>query len=269
MKAEQAPKPKTGVKGAKGASESGEGEAHESAQAEGAGQAHERDSERLERPHTQAEALEHSHADEEARAETHEEADRQRERKEGVKPGVKGNLGSRGGQAFSQKQPASAAAQKQYGAALRAGGSDGFEKVPTQQKDPAAALRQAQATQRLPPAPSLPQPRANLGGALGALHQAKDPGVYFKEHGPGSGQAEEDEDPELAAAVEETIRLLFGVRGIHRVGPGESQAGVPVVVIAAGRGFSQASLSVIPPRVHRFDTVLALPYELLPLRRQL
>jgi hypothetical protein len=27
-------------------------------------------------------------------------------------------------------------------------------------------------------------------------------------------------------------------------------------------------MSAVPPRVHRFDTLLALPFELLPLRRE-
>ena len=118
-----------------------------------------------------------------------------------------------------------------------------------------------------PIAPALP--RRLGGGAIHVLNNAKDPGVFFREDDPEDARRDEDEDPELAAAVEETIRLLFGVRGIHRVGPGQNDAGEPVIVISTARGFSEASMRAIPDRVHRFRTLLALPYELLPLRRDI
>jgi hypothetical protein len=109
------------------------------------------------------------------------------------------------------------------------------------------------------------------GGAMHVLNNAREPGGYFQEVGEGSGGAggapEEQGDPELAAAVEEAIRILFGVRGIHRIGPGLSAEGEPVVVISTTRGFSESSMRAVPETVHRFKTLVALPYELLPLRR--
>jgi len=134
--------------------------------------------------------------------------------------------------------------------------SDGFE-ADTGQKPPQAPV--------LPPPPAaLPVPR---GGVLAALHEAQDPGVYFQDHSRKEDHREEAEDPELAAAVEDTIRLLFGVRGIHHVAPGENQAHEPVVLIAADRGFTEGSLAAIPEKVGRFPTLVVVPYELLPLRR--
>ncbi len=112
-----------------------------------------------------------------------------------------------------------------------------------------------------------PRPPA-FGEAMAALHQAQKRGVFFREDGRGSRPEDGGEDPELAAAVEECIRLLFGVPGIHRVGPGLNEAGEPVILVVASRGFTSASLSAVPQRVHRFATLLALPFDLLPLRRE-
>lgn len=104
--------------------------------------------------------------------------------------------------------------------------------------------------------------------AFGLLNQAKDKGYYFKEDQHGAGHPEDLDDPELAAAVEETIRMLFGVRGIMRVAPGRNEANEPVVVVVAAHGFSDASLSKVPPKVSKFDTLLAVSYEFLPIRRE-
>ena len=113
--------------------------------------------------------------------------------------------------------------------------------------------------------PSVPggKPRS---GVLELLDEAEAPGVFFRER-EGNGQAGDEEDSELDLAVEEAIQLLFGVRGIHHIGPGEDVEGNPVVLISANTGFGQSSLDRIPPTVRGFKTLLALPYELLPLRR--
>lgn len=120
--------------------------------------------------------------------------------------------------------------------------------------------------------PSPPGPLLTKAGASGTLshilNHARDPGEYFKEDQHDGRHPEDEEDPELRAAVEEAIRLLFGVRGIHHIGPGKDDMGEPVIVIAAGRGFTQVALKRVPAKVHRFRTVLALPYDLLPLRRE-
>lgn len=104
--------------------------------------------------------------------------------------------------------------------------------------------------------------------AFVVLNQAQPKGVFFKEDDAGGAHPEDRDDPELAAAVEETIRILFGVRGILRVGPGRNEANEPVVVVVASPGFSDASMSKVPPKVSKFDTLLAVPFEVLPLRKE-
>jgi hypothetical protein len=104
--------------------------------------------------------------------------------------------------------------------------------------------------------------------AFAVLNQAQDKGVFYREDEHGGSHPEDRDDPALAAAVEETIRMLFGVRGILRVGPGRNDANEPVVVVVAGNGVTGESVAKIPQRVHKFDTLLALSYELLPLRRE-
>jgi hypothetical protein len=104
--------------------------------------------------------------------------------------------------------------------------------------------------------------------AFALLREAKDRGVLFKEDWDREGHSEDQDDPELAAAVEEVISRLFGKAGILRVGPGRNDKDEPVVVVVATHGFSEASLAAIPERVGRFFTLLALSFELLPLRRE-
>jgi hypothetical protein len=131
-------------------------------------------------------------------------------------------------------------------------------KSSTQQKDRSGA----------PPSQVVPL-AGDSPGALSAMHQAREPGVFFEEHAHQDGEGRPGgEDPELEAAVEEAIRLLFGVRGIHRISPGVNEAKEPVVLIVANRGFSEKSMQAVPPRVRNFPTLVALPYDLLPLRRE-
>ena len=104
--------------------------------------------------------------------------------------------------------------------------------------------------------------------AMQLLNQAQPHGTFFKEDYEREGHSEDKDDPELAAAVEETIRMMFGVRGILRIGPGRNQADEPVVVIAVGQGFGEASMRVVPEKVHKFPTLLALPYDVLPLKKE-
>lgn len=125
-----------------------------------------------------------------------------------------------------------------------------------------AAAARAVAPQKLPARPVDPK-----FSALVALDGAQDPGFYFVEDRDREGHQEDQEDPELREAVEECIRQLFGVRGIHHVGPGKNDQGEPVIVIAAAEGFTQESMRAVPERVHRFATLVALPFDLVPLRR--
>lgn len=153
------------------------------------------------------------------------------------------------------------ARQSPLGAADREGkkGADKFD-----------LLRRAEAVvteERLPSPPPLPPSRHRPGSAMEALDNAQEPGVFFREEEREGARGDELEDEALAAAVEEAIRLLFGVRGIHRISAGRNQAGQKVVLICVSRGFDDQSLGAIPAAVLGFPTLVALPYDLLPLRR--
>jgi hypothetical protein len=107
-----------------------------------------------------------------------------------------------------------------------------------------------------------------LPDAFTLLKSAKDRGQLFVEDEPGEHAADDHQDLELADAVEECIRLCFGLRGVLRIGPGRDDAGERIVVVSTGHGFSDVSLSKVPPTVHRFKTLIAIPFELLPLKRE-
>jgi hypothetical protein len=104
--------------------------------------------------------------------------------------------------------------------------------------------------------------------AFALLRQARDQGVLFQEDSQRDGHSEDQDDPELADAVEECITLCFGVRGILRIGPGRNEQREPIIVVVAMAGFSEASLARVPLKVHRFETLVALPFDLLPLKRE-
>lgn len=127
-----------------------------------------------------------------------------------------------------------------------------------------AARRTEKLAMQPPPLPGEAKPKGTL---YEALENAKEPGVLFKEDDERSYRGGKEEDPELMEAVEECIRLLFGVRGIHHIGPGENEKGEPVVVVAAAQGFNEESMRLVPEQVGRFRTLVALPFDLLPLKR--
>jgi hypothetical protein len=104
--------------------------------------------------------------------------------------------------------------------------------------------------------------------AYAALRQAKERGVLLKEDWARDGHSEDQDDPELADAVEDVIAKLFGRAGVLRVGPGRDERDAPVVVVVATHGFSDASLAAVPERSGRFPVMLALSFDLLPLRRE-
>ncbi len=126
---------------------------------------------------------------------------------------------------------------------------------------PSKSVAAVQAPQAAAPAKAARPP-----DAFAVLHAAQEPGVYFKEEGS-HGRAEQ-QDPELSAAIEEAIRLLFGVRGILRVSGGFDQEQKPAIIVVATQGFGEASMKLVPPKVHRFETILAVPYDMLPLKRE-
>ncbi|HEY0881326.1 MAG TPA: hypothetical protein VGD87_07340, partial [Archangium sp.] len=104
--------------------------------------------------------------------------------------------------------------------------------------------------------------------AFALLKDARERGVLFVEDALADGHSEDQEDPELAAAVEECIAQCFGVRGILRIGPGHNDKNEPIIVVATTHGFTDASLAKVPEKVHRFATLIAIPFDLLPLKRE-
>ncbi len=202
----------------------------------------------------------------EAHAESHEQAEKE------AKPSLFARVfGSKATLGKPQvKSPPSAAPQGKAQVPPQKPGKDGFE---------ASAARGQALTSAsysgLAPVGAL---QNRLSGALprldrppdafSLLKEAKEQGVLFREDWQREGHSEDQDDPELAAAVEEAIRLLFGVRGVLRVGPGRDEAEQPVVVVVATHGFTDASLAAVPEKVHRFPTMLALSFDLLPLKRE-
>jgi hypothetical protein len=96
--------------------------------------------------------------------------------------------------------------------------------------------------------------------------------VFIQEDGGGGGgdaEQEQQEADELQQAIDETLAQLESVPGISRVSAARNELGEPIILIVAGQGFRQASLRAIPNSVSRFSTVVALPYDMLPLKRDL
>lgn len=104
--------------------------------------------------------------------------------------------------------------------------------------------------------------------AFSLLKEAREKGVLFVEDALADGHSEDQDDPEHAAAVEECIALCFGVRGILRIGPGHNDKNEKIIVVATTHGFTDASLQKVPERVHKFATLIAIPFDLLPLKRE-
>jgi hypothetical protein len=104
--------------------------------------------------------------------------------------------------------------------------------------------------------------------AFTLLKEAKEKGVLFTEDALQDGHSEDQEDPALAEAVEECIRRCFGLRGILRIGPGKNDRGEAIIVVAVTQGFTDANLSKVPAEVNGFKTLIAIPFDLLPLRRE-
>lgn len=207
------------------------------------------------------------HLEKEERARRDEHLNREENRGDRVRTKT-GAQGSEQDAARNSRKPGQGQTQGPHGGpAQRAGAgaaraSDGFESMAPGAMKTATAAKPSLLGESVAAPP--PPPRMT-GGAMHVLNSAKEPGVYFREQGR-NGQAGK-EDPELAEAVEEAIRILSDVRGIHHIGPGLNEADEPVVLISVSRGFSEASMRAIPDRVSRFATLVALPYELLPLRR--
>ncbi|MFT3709725.1 MAG: hypothetical protein QM817_19020 [Archangium sp.] len=104
--------------------------------------------------------------------------------------------------------------------------------------------------------------------AFALLREAKEKGVLFVEDALAEGHSEEQEDPIHRAAVEECIRVCFGLRGILRIGPGHNDKNEKIIVVATTHGFTDASLAVVPEKVNGFPTLIAIPFDLLPLKRE-
>jgi hypothetical protein len=104
--------------------------------------------------------------------------------------------------------------------------------------------------------------------AFKLLREAKDKGVLFSEDALADGHSEDQDDPALAEAVEECIRQCFGLRGILRIGPGKNDLREPIIVVAITQGFTDAGLARVPAVVNGFSTLIAIPFDLLPLKRE-
>ena len=103
--------------------------------------------------------------------------------------------------------------------------------------------------------------------AFSLLKEAREKGVLFVEDALAEGHSEEKDDPEHAAAVEACITQCFGIRGILRIGPGHNDKNEKIIVVATTHGFTAESFSKVPEKVHRFATLIAIPFDLLPLKR--
>jgi hypothetical protein len=104
--------------------------------------------------------------------------------------------------------------------------------------------------------------------AFKLLKEAKDKGELFTEDALRDGHSEDQEDPALAEAVEECIRQCFGLRGILRIGPGKNDKQEAIIVVAITQGFTDVSLAKVPAAVNGFPTLIAIPFDLLPLKRE-
>lgn len=104
--------------------------------------------------------------------------------------------------------------------------------------------------------------------AFQLLKDAREKGILFVEDALAEGHSEDHEDPIHRAAVEECIRVCFGLRGILRIGPGHNDKNEKIIVVATTHGFSDASLAVVPEKVNGFPTLIAIPFDLLPLKRE-
>lgn len=100
------------------------------------------------------------------------------------------------------------------------------------------------------------------------LKDARDQGSFFVEHQLAESHGGEGIDPELVAAVEECKAQCAELKGIMRIGPGKNDAQESVILIITTQGFSEASLARVPAQVGRFATMLVIPFELLPLKRE-
>jgi hypothetical protein len=155
---------------------------------------------------------------------------------------------------------------------------DGFQKPNTGQSKPQLNTKTAEPPPAVSAAKTVDAARAAAERMLASgkpldafalLQRAEPAGVLFKENDSGNAfEAPAPEDPELAKAIEELVSKLFGVKGILRVGGGRNKDDEPVVVVAVGNGFGEASLKAVPEKAGKFSTLIALPYDILPLKKE-
>lgn len=258
LEKEKPGKLKTGAEEADGPTETGKPQ-------EGAGAAHD--------PH------EHAHLAESWQPETHAEKAEEKQAKDELHAEEEKAADDKNPRGFlKQIKPALKAPNSPLHGQGQKKGKDGFEgqqglaqALKAQQAQQTAQTRAHVPVKAATPVqgaqPPIPAPKPSRPpDAFSVLHAAQDAGVFFKEEGH-NGPAEQG-NPELTAAIEEAIRLLFGVRGILRVSGGFNQADEPAIIVVATQGFGEASMKLVPPKVHRFETILAVPYDMLPLKRE-
>ncbi len=151
-----------------------------------------------------------------------------------------------------------------------AGKKEGEEKLTKEQQAQAKKTLNARSIEAMKALGSQTAPRdkGKPADAFQILHAAQDPGVFFKEDGRSGGVAMEGVDPELAEAVREARALLEPVPGIDRIFPGKNDENASIVVVVVKQGFGEAQLKLVPETVRKFETVVAIPYDLLPLKRE-
>jgi hypothetical protein len=159
---------------------------------------------------------------------------------------------------------------------VKAAKRDGFERLTAKKQE---ELKKTEHAKLSVPVTGPPPEVKTLTGALHFLNQAQPPGVLFKVDPDGQRQGrgeegsgeEEEEEKERAwqEAVDETSRKLHGLRGITRVVRGYNEGGDRVVLVMVEQGLTHQSFdNAIPVEVQGFPTLVALPYEALPLRRE-
>jgi hypothetical protein len=109
------------------------------------------------------------------------------------------------------------------------------------------------------------------------LKDVREAGEFFEQLNPDGGgggqqqqqdQQQEEVDPEWVAAVQETGQALTGVRGISAVTRGLSDDDERVVLVLTNPGLTNNTFDkLIPSQSRGFPTLVAIPFDALPLRR--
>ena len=96
-----------------------------------------------------------------------------------------------------------------------------------------------------------------------ALAEAREPGFHF------TAQEENTQaSAEVQRAVQAATRGLASMVGVASIQAGHDARGRPVVQVKAQKGFDAAAFAQLPEAFEGVRTLLALDYDLLPLKRK-